>query len=249
MLIYMSFSAEKNSKVALQEHRHLLRILLMHELETSKVAKFWWSGKFNVQAESIITQHSAQSGMTSFSCSIAKWSVYTIIHQEHPLAYSLFIDLLEKVVPTIQTLQDNDEVKKLFWDGCKHLLPSCFSTIKKIRNKAATDKNSVKTLAEVITIISKITSLEIPITVDLYPRDVYGWCKPEIDEGRMEVETVLKHCVEAGAMEWFEHINENGTGKTGDDDEQQLEYLVKLIQLIRTDLQKALELYAKIFEQ
>lgn len=244
----MSFSAEKNSKVALQEHRHLLRILLMHELETSKVAKFWWSGKFNIQAESILTQHSAQSGMSPFNCSMAKWSVFTNIHQEHPLAYSLFIELLEKVVPTIQTLQDNDEVKKLFWDGCKQLLPSCFSTIRKIRNKAATDKNLVKTLAEVIHIISRITSLEIPITVDLYPRDVYGWCKPEIDEGHIEVETVLKHCVEAGALEWFEHINEN-TGKIDDDDEQQLEYLVKLIQLIRTDLQKALELYDKVFQK
>ncbi|KAL5288048.1 hypothetical protein ACFFRR_008722 [Megaselia abdita] len=249
VLIHMSFSAEKNNKVALQEHRHLLRILLMHELETSKVAKFWWSGKFNIQADAILTQHSAQSGMTSFSGSIAKWSVYTNVHQEHPLSYGLFIELLDKVVPTIQTLQDNDEVKKLFWEGCKQLLPSCFSTIRKIRNKAATDKNCVKTLAEVILIIFKITSLEIPITVDLYPRDVYGWCKPEIDEGHMEVETVLRHCVEAGALEWFEHINENGTGKAGDDDEQKLDYLVKLIQLIRTDLQKALELYDKMFQQ
>lgn len=221
----------------------------MHELESSKVAKYWWSGKFNTQADAILTQHSAQSGLSSFGCSIARWSVFVNIHQQHPLAYSLFLDLLDKVIPTIQTLQDNDEVKKLFWDGCKQLLPSCFSTIRKLRNKTATDKNIVKTLIEVIQIISKITSLEIPITVDLYPRDVYGWCKPEIDQGPVELDIVLKHCVEAGALEWFEHINENGMGKIGDDDEQKLDYLVKLIQLIRTDLQKALELYDKIFQQ
>lgn len=245
----MSFSAEKNSKVALQEHKHLLRILLMHELETSKVAKYWWSGKFKTQAEAILTQHSAQSGMTSFSCSIARWSVFTKIHQEHPLAYGLFIELLDKIMPTIQTLQDTDEAKRIFWDGCKQLLPSCFSTIKKIRSKTATDKNCVKTIAEVILIISKITSQEVPITVDLFPRDVYGWCKPEIDEGQVDIEIVLKRCVETGAMEWFEHINENGTGKVGDDDEQKLDYLVKLIQLIRTDLQKAVELYDNMFQK
>lgn len=36
----LNFSAEKNSQVASQEHRHLLRILLLHELETSKVSSY-----------------------------------------------------------------------------------------------------------------------------------------------------------------------------------------------------------------
>ena len=33
----MVFSAEKNSQVAAQEHRHLLRLLMLHELENNKV--------------------------------------------------------------------------------------------------------------------------------------------------------------------------------------------------------------------
>lgn len=35
----LGFSSEKNPQVAAQEHKHLLRILLLHELETSKVFK------------------------------------------------------------------------------------------------------------------------------------------------------------------------------------------------------------------
>lgn len=35
--VRISFSSKKNTLVAQQEHRHLLRILLLHELETSKV--------------------------------------------------------------------------------------------------------------------------------------------------------------------------------------------------------------------
>jgi hypothetical protein len=35
--IRLSFSSEKNSQVASQEHRHLLRLMLLHELENSKV--------------------------------------------------------------------------------------------------------------------------------------------------------------------------------------------------------------------
>lgn len=37
--VRFNFSSEKNSQVAAQEHRHLLRILLLHELESSKVCK------------------------------------------------------------------------------------------------------------------------------------------------------------------------------------------------------------------
>lgn len=35
--IRLSFSSEKNPQVASQEHRHLLRLTLLHELENSKV--------------------------------------------------------------------------------------------------------------------------------------------------------------------------------------------------------------------
>ena len=35
--IRLMFSSEKNAQVAAQEHRHLLKVLLLHELETSKV--------------------------------------------------------------------------------------------------------------------------------------------------------------------------------------------------------------------
>uniref|UniRef100_A0A1B0BSP5 Uncharacterized protein n=1 Tax=Glossina palpalis gambiensis TaxID=67801 RepID=A0A1B0BSP5_9MUSC len=35
ILINLTWSAEKNKHVALQEHRHLLKLLLLHELESS----------------------------------------------------------------------------------------------------------------------------------------------------------------------------------------------------------------------
>lgn len=38
--VRLNFSSEKNNQVAAQEHRHLLRIVLLHELENSKVGKF-----------------------------------------------------------------------------------------------------------------------------------------------------------------------------------------------------------------
>lgn len=44
--IRVSFSSEKNCQVAEQEHRHLLRIILLHELEMSKVINFFHDNGF-----------------------------------------------------------------------------------------------------------------------------------------------------------------------------------------------------------
>lgn len=172
--IRLTFSAEKNNKVASQEHRHLLRILLMHELDTSKVVPYWWSGKFCAQGESIITQHSAQSALTSTDCAFAQWVVYTAIHSDHPLAFSLFDNLLDKLIRPIQTVSVSPDEVKLFWDGVRKLLPSCFSIIRKLRKKTAGDKNSVKMLSEVLSLLSKVALLEPPEGTDLFPRNVYG---------------------------------------------------------------------------
>lgn len=172
--IRLAFSAEKNGKVAAQEHRHLLRILLMHELDSSKVAPYWWSGKFSVQGEAVIAQHSAQSGLTPLDRALTQWSVYTAIHGEHPLAFNLFENLLEKLIKPMQTQNLSQDEVKTFWDGTRKLLPSCFSVIRKMRKKTAGDKNCVKVLSEVLSIISKIALLEPPEGTDLFPKNVYG---------------------------------------------------------------------------
>lgn len=172
--IRLNFSAEKNNKVASQEHRHLLRILLMHELDTSKVAPYWWAGKFCAQGEAVITQHSAQSALSVIDCSFAQWSVYTAIHIDHLLAFSLFDNLLDKLIRPIQTSSVSDDEIKQFWDGVQKLLPSCFSIIRRLRKKTGGDKNSVKILSDVLSVLSKIALLEPPEGTDLFPRNIYG---------------------------------------------------------------------------
>uniref|UniRef100_A0A182QWZ4 Munc13-4 n=1 Tax=Anopheles farauti TaxID=69004 RepID=A0A182QWZ4_9DIPT len=247
--IRLNFSSEKNSQVAAQEHRHLLRILLLHELESSKVAPYWWSGKFTIQGEAVLTQHCAQSGLSSTTEAFIQWSVFAAIHQDHPLSFVLFDTLLEKLVRPIQTHSVSDEELKSFWEATKKLLPSCFSTIRKLRKKNTSDKMLLKTLNGVLNIISKVALLEPPEGTDLFPVQMYGWIRRTNDtEPNWDIREALASAVVSGAEDWFNGIREGNFLESGTD-EDRLQNLIKIIQLVRSDIQKSIEYYDKTFQE
>ncbi|XP_035895567.1 protein unc-13 homolog 4B isoform X1 [Anopheles stephensi] len=247
--IRLNFSSEKNSQVAAQEHRHLLRILLLHELESSKVAPYWWSGKFTIQGEAVLTQHSAQSGLSSTTEAFIQWSVFAAIHQDHPLSFVLFDTLLEKLIRPIQTLAVSEEELKTFWDATKKLLPSCFSAIRKLRKKNTGDKLVLKTLNGVLNIIAKVALLEPPEGTDLFPVQMYGWIRRSNDsEPNWDIREALASAVVSGAEDWFSGIKEGHFLQTGTD-EDRLQNLIKIIQLVRSDIQKSIEYYDKTFQE
>lgn len=173
--VRLNFSSEKNKNVASQERSHLLRILLLHELETSQVAHYWWSGKFGGPADAILTQNAAQSGLNASQLALAEYSVFAGIHTRHPLSYALFESLLDKIVKALQTkvAYDSEEIK-LFWEASRNLLPSCLNFIRKIHNQVpTTNRDVIVKLTNILNIISRIAMVEPPEGTDLFPAKIY----------------------------------------------------------------------------
>ncbi|XP_060801529.1 protein unc-13 homolog 4B isoform X2 [Amyelois transitella] len=242
--VRLGFSSEKNSQVAAQEHRHLLRILLLHELENSKVAPYWWCGNFSAPAEAIIIQHAAQSGLSAADNALAQWAVYCAVTVDHPLSFALFTQLLEKITKPLQSGLVKEEDVKLFWDGAKKLLPTCFSYIRKLRKKTAGEKTAMKTLREVLHILYNLSVLDAPESIELFPVNSYGWLRTE--GKKLDINEVLNQAVLQGASDWFVHILDNNECKEKTE-ESRLEHLIRVIQLVRSDLQRALEYYDRVF--
>ncbi|KAJ8716635.1 hypothetical protein PYW07_003262 [Mythimna separata] len=242
--VRLNFSSEKNSQVAAQEHRHLLRIILLHELENSKVAPYWWCGNFSAAAEAILTQHAAQSGLSANDNTLAQWAVYCAITTDHPLSFALFNTLLDKITKPLQSGLVNEEDVKLFWDGARKLLPTCYSHIRKLRKKTAGDKAVMKTLREVLKVLYKLSVLDAPETLDLFPVNLYGWLRE--DMGKLTIQVVLEQAVIQGASDWFVHILDNNECKD-DTEDNRLQHLIRAIQLVRSDLQRAVEYYDRVF--
>lgn len=245
--VRISFSSEKNNQVGEQEHRHMLRIILLHELEMSKVAPYWWCGTFSPQANSLLTQHIAQSGLTPTEVAVCQFSVFAAIHQSHALSFSLFSNLLERLVKPIQTNGVCEEDVKIFWDGVKKLLPSCFATIRKIRRRNTNEKTTMKQVTEVLKIFNFIGTLEPLKSTDLFPIGLYPWLTR--NEGRKcDFFGTLMDAVSQGARDWLNYILENNK-RTDESDVSRMQNLIQIIQLIRSDLQKAIEFYDKHFQE
>lgn len=249
ILVNLALSAEKNKHVAVQEHRHLLKLLLMHELESSQVANYWWCGKFSTNAETIRLQHAVQSGLSNFECALSQWSVYATIHEEHPLSFSLFNYILDTVIPVLKCQLNESEDMKSFWDGVKRILPSTFAVLRKLRAKNVSDKQILKTLCEVLNILAKIKTLEFPKNIEIFSPNVYGWISRK-PRSECCIDDVIIDAIHVGTKDWLEHIieaNRPSEDQTSDDDN--LQYLIKLIQMIRSDLQRAMEYFDKHFHQ
>ncbi|KZC08060.1 BAI1-associated protein 3 [Dufourea novaeangliae] len=240
----LAFSAEHNAQVAAQEHRHLVRVLLLHELESEKIEKYCWCGRWSAPAEVLLMQHSAQRGLLTRNVSLAQWIEYARIHQEHPLNFVVFNRLITDLLrPMENSLFSSDETR-LFWDATKKLLYSCLNSLRKIRRLTPGDRNTMVQLSAILGILSSISCLKVPEDVNLFPAKMYPWF-PDPDD-RSTVLEALEYTVEQGGAEWFEHLLNNNFPES-DSDEDALKYHIKVIQLIRADLQGAIDSYDKLF--
>ncbi|XP_017765813.1 PREDICTED: protein unc-13 homolog D isoform X3 [Eufriesea mexicana] len=240
----LAFSAEHNAQVASQEYRHLIRVLLLYEIETGKIEKYCWSGRWSAPAEVLLLQHSAQRGLLNRNIVLAQWIEYARIHQEHPLNFTVFnkliVDLLKPMEGGLFSVDEN----RLFWDATKKLLYSCLNSIRKIRRLNVADKNTSAQLSAILGILSSISFLKIPEDVNLFPAKMYPWF-PDPDE-KLSVLQALEYTVEQGGVEWFDHIVKNNAPET-ESDEDALKYHIKVIQLVRVDLQNAIDNFDKKF--
>lgn len=190
----------------------------------------------------------AQSGLCPVEVALSQYCVYASIHQNHALNLALFTKLLEKLVKPLQKGVILEEGIKLFWDATKKLLPSCFSIIRKIRKKNTSEKTVLKHVKEVVKILSYLSELELPANMDLFPLTLYPWSTHNKEEPNCDISAILSDAVAKGANDWLNHILENNT-KFDESGVARLRSLIQIIQLIRSDLQKAIEFYDKLFQE
>lgn len=229
--VKLYFKVENENTEDLDEHINLTKQLLLHELEISKCSPYSWAGKFCCEAEKVLGQHAIQSGLSPKNVAFARWSAFTEIHFQHSLAFSLFESLIDKFVKSGQFKERLHE----FLEPLKRILQSCFSVIRKILKKDAEDEKSMKTLNEVLSLIAKIGTLELPAGTKLF-------------EKFDNLSETVKDAFEGGAKDWFNSIADIKELINGSDLEK-LENLTKYIAALQLSVDTAMVSYDKIFNE
>ncbi|KAL7046708.1 hypothetical protein ACKWTF_002691 [Chironomus riparius] len=109
----------------IEAHCALLQILLKHELETSKIPPFFWSGKFNYFATKVLSIHTEFRFIDEPYTSFARWAAYSEIHRHHPLSLQIFNKLLDNI---IDVYKDEFESAALAVPKMS-FIPACFGFI------------------------------------------------------------------------------------------------------------------------
>lgn len=104
----------------------------------------------------------------------------------------------------------------------------------------------MKTLREVLRILYSLSVLDLPESIVLFPVNLYGWLRDKDDGTKLSIQEVLNQAVIQGASDWFVHILDNNECKDKSD-ESRLQHLIRVIQLVRSDLQRAVEYFDRAF--
>lgn len=67
-----------------------------------QVEPYQWDGKFSQSAETILTQHLVQCGLSKVAVTLAEWVEFASVHVDHPLSFIIFSLLLQKLVKPLQ---------------------------------------------------------------------------------------------------------------------------------------------------
>ena len=106
----MALGTEKEKKVAAQEYRHVLHLLLVHELDEEAVEPHQWSGQFKNKCSTyVLNQLQWQGGLTQMDMDLAKWLVYSRVQCDHPLNANLFTPLLQKITGYLENQSISDD--------------------------------------------------------------------------------------------------------------------------------------------
>lgn len=242
------FSSAQNKETAIEQHETLTKLFLEYELNSSSVARYWWSGKFTAAGEAILNQHAICADLTETEKVLIYWNAYTTIHVRYRVAFGLFQGLLEKICPLVTSNSISPGDLNKFWNGVQLLLPSCLAVIMKLRKRIAGDNDIVKTVTSVLHILGKVDSIRETCNIPLFPPEKYEHFRHKVEKNpNISIHDVVLLAVRTGAKKWFDEAVTNTISKLTCSDEEKLAGSINLIQLLQSDIIRANTYYNNPF--
>jgi len=188
----LTISTEKDPVICSQEHRHLLKILFAHQLQTSKAAPFTWNGDFSREAVLVLSQHAVQGKLSGADTALARWLVYCHTHCDLPLDYRVFIRILEKLEFAIQNSLLTAEEENKFAEVAQIFVQHCVEFIRKHRQFLASHADYFVQLESILKCLKLVHE-----------------CTDKIQEQSLQKEELrvqIEEAVRTSIQDWYNYI-------------------------------------------
>ncbi|KDR23281.1 Unc-13-like protein D [Zootermopsis nevadensis] len=238
----------ENTNTAFQEHMYLIKNVVLYEIKMSQVEPHSWNGSLSRLAEKILTQHRVQSGLPLVSELLAQWIEFSNIHTCHPLSFTVFMPLKQKLSMAIQEGLVTEEEKILFWKAAVTLLPSLLSGIRNIQ-VLASSKRTINEPSTILSLLTLFQELQPPKDVISFPaacNDCLPWRK-SINHSDIRA-TVIETTTE-GAAEWFTKVTEEYGVNDVSNEEEKIRGLLSVVTAVTESLQKAFDLLDPAYQK
>ncbi|XP_076324975.1 BAI1-associated protein 3-like isoform X2 [Tachypleus tridentatus] len=228
-------TAEEDNWREFVEHQELLWLFIEHELKNHQGPGYTWAGDLQTPALTILHQHAIQGDITELQKILCRWIMYARKHMEVQLDYALLKELLENFNTSwnnSETQLSKDEEAALA-ESYNLFIDFCLARVRKhwdifpYNNKQGRHK---------LIYLLKCIAL-------IYSMKVFRRCCPFRPSLHVEIINTLKK----GTLAWFDTLVSFNESKAHTE-EKILQGLIKLVNIINSNVQKGALCYDHIFE-
>ncbi|XP_054861409.1 BAI1-associated protein 3 isoform X2 [Amphiprion ocellaris] len=222
--------SKKDTNVSI--HKKLLSQILEYEHTHVKREPYNWNGQVSAPAWTVLTHHAVQTDLSPLQQAIIRWQCYSSHHRTQRVCYSLLLRLLRTIDAEWDPPAVRGDMERQLSDSFRLYTEHCLCLMKNMRQVFP------------CTSAAAITRYELMLRGIGYMQNMQAFktvC-PLRNELHLDITTAVKK----GTAEWYESLiaryrPEDGTL------EEQLKKLVQVIDAVCADVQRAQNIYNKLF--
>ncbi|MED6254416.1 hypothetical protein ATANTOWER_025724, partial [Ataeniobius toweri] len=213
-------------------HKKLLCQIVEYEHAQVKREPYNWNGQVSPPAWTVLTHHAVQTDLSPLQQAIVRWQCYSSHHRNQRVCYSLLLRLLRTIDAEWDPPAVRGDLERQLSDSFRLYTEHCLCLMKNMRQVFP------------CTSAAAITRYELMLRGIGYMQNMRAFktvC-PLRNELHLDITTAVKK----GTSEWYESLIAQYKPEEGSLEEQ-LKKMVQVIDAVCADLQRAQNIYNKLF--
>ncbi|MEQ2254474.1 hypothetical protein ILYODFUR_004142 [Ilyodon furcidens] len=236
-LILKVFTSQRDTTLSKRDtnvsiHKKLLCQIVEYEHAQVKREPYNWNGQVSPPAWTVLTHHAVQTDLSPLQQAIVRWQCYSSHHRNQRVCYSLLLRLLRTIDAEWDPPAVRGDLERQLSDSFRLYTEHCLCLMKNMRQVFP------------CTSAAAITRYELMLRGIGYMQNMRAFktvC-PLRNELHLDITTAVKK----GTSEWYESLIAQYKPEEGAVEEQ-LKKMVQVIDAVCADLQRAQNIYNKLF--